>query len=268
MKRTMQLLLALAFSSNIVWAQAAREFPEHWGPPPAIQTRDLVELPGGYGRGSSTLAKWIAANLEKDKDSTSAPPASRRPIYANDFERAEAGRVPDEFMVLAGDFSVQSDGTNSWLELPGAPLDSFGVLFGPTEKADVAVQARVFGTAKGRRAPTFGVGLGGVSGWKLQVSPGKKAVELLKDQEVRASRAFEWKSGEWMRLRLQLRASGAGEWRVEGRVWPQVEPEPREWALVFDEKEEPVPGRASVLGSPFSGTPIRFDDLKVERVEK
>ena len=41
-------------------------FPEHWGNPPAIQTRDYRPLPGGYGRGSSTLAAWIQSNLDKD----------------------------------------------------------------------------------------------------------------------------------------------------------------------------------------------------------
>lgn len=32
-------------------------FPKHWGDPPRIQTRDLRPLPGGFGKGSSTLAK-------------------------------------------------------------------------------------------------------------------------------------------------------------------------------------------------------------------
>ncbi len=54
-------------------AAAAKPFPSHWGEPPAIQTRDLRELPGGYGQGSSTLAAWIQANL--DKDSAAARPA-------------------------------------------------------------------------------------------------------------------------------------------------------------------------------------------------
>lgn len=48
-----------------------RPFPPHWGPPPAIQTRDLRELPGGYGRGSSTLAAWIQRNLDRDAASGS-----------------------------------------------------------------------------------------------------------------------------------------------------------------------------------------------------
>ena len=34
-------------------------FPRHWKQPPAMQTRDIRQLPGGYGKGSSTLANWI-----------------------------------------------------------------------------------------------------------------------------------------------------------------------------------------------------------------
>ncbi len=41
-------------------------FPPHWGPLPAIQTRDIRPLPGGYGQGSSTLAAWIAEHLAAD----------------------------------------------------------------------------------------------------------------------------------------------------------------------------------------------------------
>ncbi len=41
-------------------------FPKHWGKPPAIQTRDMVKLPGKFGMGSSTLARWIAENLKED----------------------------------------------------------------------------------------------------------------------------------------------------------------------------------------------------------
>lgn len=46
--------------------QNPRSFPEHWGKPPMIQTRDLRLLPGGYGKGSSTLASWIQKNLDND----------------------------------------------------------------------------------------------------------------------------------------------------------------------------------------------------------
>ena len=263
----MAVAVALGLSLNLVWGKVTKEFPAHWGKPPEIQTQDYVELPAGYGHGSSTLAKWITANLNRDK-AGNPEPARPTPLYENDFERAEAGTLPDEFMALAGDFVVKRDGTNQFLELPGSPLDSFAMQFGPTESADVVAGARIFSTAKGRRAPTFGVGLGGVAGFKLQVSPGKKALELLKDQEVKTSLAFDWRSGAWTQLRLQIRKVKSGEWSIQGKAWPQGSAEPKEWMVSFDEKEEPIAGRASILGSPFAGTPIWFDDLVVERVGK
>jgi hypothetical protein len=187
------------------------------------------------------------------------------PLYQNNFEAAETGKLPADFLVLNGNFAVKALGTNKVLELPGAPLDGFAVQFGPTEAVGMSVSARVFGTARGKRSPAFGVGLGGAGGWRLQVSPGRKAVELFKDQELKASAACDWKSGDWTRLRLQLRQVKDGAWRVEGRVWLDGADEPKDWALSADETEQPVAGRASVTGSPFAGTPIWFDDLVVEK---
>ncbi|HEY9171845.1 MAG TPA: hypothetical protein VI136_06135 [Verrucomicrobiae bacterium] len=189
-----------------------------------------------------------------------------KPLYENNFEAIETGKAPEDFLVLNGNFAVKSLGTNKVLELPGSPLDSFAVQFGPAETVGVTVSARIHGTAQGRRSPTFGVGLGGAGGWRLQVSPGKKAVELFKDQEAKASVAFDWKSGTWTHFKLQLRQAKDGAWRVEGKVWADGEAEPKEWTIVADETEKPIVGRASVAGSPFSGTPIWYDDLRVERV--
>jgi hypothetical protein len=45
-----------------------RIFPADWGTPPRRQTRDLRPLPGGYGHGSGTLAKWIADKLGPGTD--------------------------------------------------------------------------------------------------------------------------------------------------------------------------------------------------------
>ena len=266
MKKTAFIFASLALSAGMLLAQATKEFPSHWGKPPAIQTKDYVELPEGYGHGSSTLKKWILANLEKDKAGGTGQAAKRKALFENDFEKAEVGKLPEGLEFAVGEFIVKQDGANTFLELPGAPLESYSVQFGPVETADVAVKARILGTMKGRRGPTFGVGLNGIGGFKLQVSPGKKAVELLKDQETKASAEFDWKSGVWTQLRLQVRKIKDGEWKIEGKAWPQGRPEPKDWAVSIDEKEEPIAGRASLIASPFSGTPIGFDDLRVEKV--
>ena len=85
------------------------------------------------------------------------------------------------------------------------------------------------------------------------------------DAEIKTSVAMDWKSGEWTRLRFQIRKIKDGEWKIEGKAW-QGASEPKAWTISCDEKEEPVVGKASVLGSPFSGTPIWFDDLRMERI--
>ena len=192
--------------------------------------------------------------------------AQTQPLYRCDFETAPAGRLPEDFLVLNGAFAVRSLGTNQVLELPGAPLDGFALQFGPARGAGVAVSARVRGTARGQRSPAFGVGLAGAGGWRLQISPGRRAIELFKQDELRASAPYEWQSGVWTRLRLQLRQSGAGLWRIEGRAWPDGSAEPGRWSVTADETEQPPTGRASITGSPFSGTPIWFDDLWLEQV--
>jgi hypothetical protein len=255
-------LLLICLFALAVRADVTKPFPAHWGEPPKIQTRDYRELPGGYGNGSSTLAKWIEANLAKDAPPATNAPAAR-PLFECDFNALVEGPLPDLFMVMQGEFAVKDLGTNKVMELPGSPLDSYSVLFGPVTNANVAVSAQIFGTAKGRRQPTFGVGLGGVAGYKLQIAPGKKAAELMKDATVLASAPFAWESGAGTHCKLQVRQTGESTWRVEAKAWKHGAPEPEAWLLTFEETEKPFAGQASVLGSPFAGTPIQFDELKV-----
>ena len=64
-------------------APSGKPYPAHWGAPPRLQTRDLRVLPGGYGRGSGTLARWIQQNLEKDANKGKPgikPVAGRKPF--------------------------------------------------------------------------------------------------------------------------------------------------------------------------------------------
>lgn len=196
--------------------------------------------------------------------------AADAPLYQNDFEKADAGKLPDGFTVMLGEFTVKDLGTNKVLELPGAPVDSFSILFGPVTNASVAVEARVMGAAKGRRMPLFGVGLGGVAGYKLQVAPGKKAVDIIlgdgEQQLVVASAPFNWESSTWTQCKLQIRATGDSAWRVEAKAWKAGAEEPKEWLVTLAAKEPPISGQASVLGSPISGNPILFDELKVSGV--
>ena len=74
-------LITLLLSAFAAISAEQKKFPAHWGNPPAVQTKDLRPLPGGYGYGSSTLAKWIEQNLEKDRQ------AAQSKTNANSIEK-------------------------------------------------------------------------------------------------------------------------------------------------------------------------------------
>ena len=190
------------------------------------------------------------------------------PVFEQDFDAVQGEAVPDAFTVLDGQFSVQGTGKERCLVLPGSPLESFGVLFGSPAVSGREVRARIHGTKTGRKFPTFAAGLNGVNGYKVRVSPAKNAVELVVGdaQEVKASAPFAWKSGEWMSLRLRVTPAPMGV-RVEAKAWQGTE-EPAAWTVSFDTPDAPPSGMAGVWGMPYSGTPIRFDNLVVAELAK
>ena len=190
------------------------------------------------------------------------------PLYQTNFEKTELGEVPNDFLVLDGDFAVKQEGGNKYLELPGAPLDSFGFMFGPSARHGNEISARMFGTKKGRRYPVFGIALNGVNGYRLQVAPAKRAIELLKGSAVVAKVPFRWGGGEWLRLALRVEQTGAAEWTVSGRVWADGKKAPAKPTITHKEAKEPRNGKPSIWGSPYSGTPIRYDDIVVKKTAK
>ena len=191
------------------------------------------------------------------------PLSAAEPLYRTDFETSEVDQTPKDFMVMAGAFEVKQDGAGRVLELPGEPLDTFGLLFGPGAKDDVSASARFFGTKKGRKFPTFAISLNGVGGYRLQVSPAKQVLEFVKDDEPKHSVPFTWVSDSWTMLRITVRKGSAG-WLIEGKAWPASASEPEKPQMSIEEKTEPASGRAGIWGSPYAGTPIRFDDLLLE----
>ena len=190
------------------------------------------------------------------------------PLYQTNFEKTELGKVPDDFLVLDGAFAVKEQGGNKFLELPGAPLDAFGFMFGPSARHGNEVIARMFGTKKGRRYPVFGVALNGVNGYRLQVAPAKRAIELLKGSTVVAKVPFRWAGGEWLRLALRVQQTSDVEWTISGKVWVDGKAAPANPTITHKETKEPRNGKPSIWGSPYSGTPIRYDDIVVKKTTK
>ena len=184
------------------------------------------------------------------------------PLFQEDFEKTDPGGLPKGFLVLEGDFAVFELFGNRVLRLPAFPLGDFGVLFGPSE-TEGRVRVRVRAEAKKRLFPRFGVGLNGVSGYRLWVTPARKRLELIKGEEVLATHPFAWKSGEVCHLSLQIRRRTSG-WSIEAEAWMEGDPPPADSMIIYQTDEEPVAGKASIWGAPYSEYHIDFDDLVLD----
>lgn len=188
------------------------------------------------------------------------------PLYRNDFEQADIGSLPDDLLVLEGEFKVEEMDGNKVLVLPGHPLSTFGVLFGPSKAEDIAVSARFKTRASRRRFSSFGVGLGGVSGYHLRCSPSKDAIEFLREEEVVSSAPFKWKPDLWTGLTMRIVRGETGTWKAQGKCWQEGQREPADWLITLELKNQPIAGQASIWGIPYASQPILFDDLTVRAV--
>ena len=188
-------------------------------------------------------------------------------LYQNDFQKTELGPLPDEFMVIDGQFTVKENAGNKFIELPGAPLEAYSFLFGPKENTNVAVQARIFTKAKGRRYSVFDVGLGGLGGYKLRVTPAKKKLELYRGDTLKTSVPLEWTSGKWTFLKLQVQQTDPFKITITGKIWSEGAQEPADPSITFTDTQPLIRERASAGAMPYAGEPVLFDDLIVTRVK-
>ncbi len=194
-----------------------------------------------------------------------ADSATSRPAeYFADFHDVAAGKIPDSLMVLNGEFVVGEGGGKKFLEVPGEPLDTFGVLFGPAEFLSGDISAMVWGEASGKRFPEFGIGSNDTGGIKLWVFASQNRLELRRGDDVIASAPYAWHSTTWTRLRLRVTRTAENHFRLEGKSWNDGTPEPQTWMVAADVSDALSAGRASLSALPFSGLPLRFTDLRVK----
>ncbi len=212
-----------------------------------------------------SYAKAAKTGDKKTTATKAAAPANA--LYSENFEQVKDDQVPNEIMVLEGEFKVVKDNDNHVLELAGEPLGNYNLLFGPTQSDGVVARARIKGQSTRRLEPEFALGLCGVRGYRLQVAPARDSLELLNGDETLTKVPYQWKSLTWTWLALQARKAGEGKWIVEGKAWPEGSAEPAQWMISAELREEPLSGRASVWGVPHSGKPIQFDDLLIQAIK-
>lgn len=190
--------------------------------------------------------------------------ADQPAAYSNNFAQAALGKTSDDLMILNGSFAVVDFKGTKCLELSPDPLDGDGMLFGPPGMIAGTVGARIWASSTGKRYPEFGIGSNDAGGWKLIVVPIQKILELRHGDDAKASAPYSWKSKTWTRLRLEVSHAADGTFSIRGKAWPDGAAEPSKWMIAAQDASAPPAGRASIWGMPYSGQPLRFDDLSAK----
>jgi uncharacterized protein YfaS (alpha-2-macroglobulin family) len=85
------------------------KYPAHWGEKPGEQTKDFVDLPAGFGRGSSTLAKWIQEHIDEDAKLMRGKSKDFNPV----FDDVEMNRIVADGVKALTEMQL-SDGGWGW----------------------------------------------------------------------------------------------------------------------------------------------------------
>lgn len=176
-----------------------------------------------------------------------------------------AGEVPAEVFVLDGKVSIaDKDGGKAIMIDPGTELVEASAQLGDSAAGNAVIQARVFASKKGRSSPRFGISVHGMNGPRLYVNPAKKQIELVRGDQSLATAPFAWTSDAWLNLRLEVTKGEGDKWTAKAYAWPDKDAQPAEAQLKQDVAGLKGQGKCTVWATPYSNTPIYFDDLHIE----
>ena len=181
-----------------------------------------------------------------------------------DLAEAGEGVEPDGLFVVDGEFVTAGSESGKVLELKAEPLAEGLVLLGGSLRSGGTIRAQVEAAKRGRSYPRFGVGLHGISGYRLRVVPARKMLEIVANEEVVAEAAYAWNGDVATWVELRVLAAGEGKWSVEGRVWSEGEEEPVEALVSVDFEKERLSGKGVLSGTPYAGLPIHYDKVTIE----
>lgn len=176
-----------------------------------------------------------------------------------------AGEVPAEVFVLDGKVSIaDKDGGKAIMIDPGTELVEASAQLGDSAAGNALIQARVFASKKGRSSPRFGISVHGMNGPRLYVNPAKKQIELVRGDQSLATAPFAWTSDAWLNLRLEVTKGEGDKWIAKAYAWPDKTEKPAEAQLKQDVVGLKGQGKCTLWATPYSNTPIYFDDLHIE----
>ena len=185
-------------------------------------------------------------------------------LYTNNFESYDLKSFPDDMMEIDGVFKVESNSEGKkHLEMASEPLTENAVIFGPSIRNSATLQVKVRGYKKRRSYPRFGIGLHGISGFRLRVVPSKNIIELVKNEEPVKSMPFKWNSDSWTFLKLQI-ISKEGTSVINGWAWSEGKTPSTKPIISLIHEGTPGQGKASIWGTAYSGKSMLFDEINLE----
>ena len=185
--------------------------------------------------------------------------------FEENFSSLEVGSEPENLFILDGAYAVSQEENDKRLTLPGSPVGDFGLLFGPrVRQKDLSLTFSFLATKQGRRYPALAAGLGGVRSYRFRFNAATKEILLFRQEDEIGKVAFQWESGVWWRVRFQAIPSGEQETRIRLKFWKRGEEEPAEWLVDMVDQNAFAGGKCALWGYPYAGTPVHFDDLKIE----
>ena len=193
------------------------------------------------------------------------------PAYAQELKKVDItaeswalGEPPAEVFVVDGKVEVaEKDGNKALVIHPGTELVDSCAQLATSASGSATIQTRTFASKRGRSVPRFGISAHGLSGYRLYITPAKRQLELLKGDETVASVPFTWTSESWTLLKLEVKKNG-DDWSITGSAWPATEAQPADPMLKHEDKGLKGQGKCAVWATPYSGTPIFFDDIAIE----
>ena len=201
---------------------------------------------------------------EPSSAESNAPPAWVVEFEEN-FSSLGVGSEPENLFILDGAYVVSEEDGNRRLTLPGSPVGDFGLLFGPrVREKSLELSFSFLATKKGRRLPSLAAGLGGVRSYRFRLNAATREILLLRQEEEIGKVAFQWESGAWWSVRFQAHPGDDEKTRIRLKLWKRGEEEPKEWLFDDLDPNEFGGGKCALWAYPYAGTPIHFDDLKIE----
>lgn len=183
-------------------------------------------------------------------------------ITADDWAE---GEVPKEVFIVEGKIQITAkDGNKAIVIDPAAELTDACAQLATSAAGESSIEARVFASKRARSVPKFGVSVHGMSGYRLLVNAAKKQLELVRNDTVAASVPFTWTSDAWLKLKLEVKRGAGDAWLITGKAWAADASEPAEATIKAEDKGLKGQGKAGVWGTPYSQTPIYFDDITVK----